>query len=158
MCRRLRNDALMIAGAAHAVELAPVAPDHRHACGFRQRNHAAHTSVRALGHKQFVHGAPGFEQFGHGIAALDERSLVAVLRRGAAARLFVSIVHMFHSVFLRYQYRMYYITTTIPHTMRRGKKIAFRREISERKAAPGARLVHWARRDAFGNQSLKNLA
>ena len=74
LCRRLCDNALMVAGRAHAVQLAPVAGDDRNAMPARFCRHI--TDVCAFGHKHLIHCTACAQRFEDGVASLDQRAVI----------------------------------------------------------------------------------
>ena len=85
LCGCLRDNALMVAGRAHVVQLAPVAGDDRNVMLARFCRHIA--DVCAFGHKHFIHCTACAQRFEDGVASLDQRAVI--LYRRAASVFFI---------------------------------------------------------------------
>ena len=89
---RLGDNALVVAGLTHGVQLAAVALDDRHAARLGQRQNLAH--ARALRNENFITSLPGAQQFGHCIAAFEQGVLLVRI----PVRLFVLWIVHFQSI------------------------------------------------------------
>ena len=91
MRRCLRNDTLVIAGRAHAVQLASVALDDRYPARLCQRDDIAHAC--ALCHEYFIAILTGSQKLGHRVAALEQ--IIIFVRFPIGTEFFsIRIVHL----------------------------------------------------------------